>query len=52
MEDVLKYLKGTCHYVLHSVQYEVFKKKLTSACFSKLHEKPYYYLLLNLTRSY
>ena len=27
------------------VQFEVFEK-LTSVCFSKLHEKPYYYLLI------
>ena len=27
------------------VQFEVFEK-LTSVCFFKLHEKPYYYLLI------
>jgi hypothetical protein len=32
------------------VQFEVFEK-LTSVCFSKLHEKPYYYLLIICMKS-
>jgi hypothetical protein len=40
MEDVLKSLKGTCHYLLHSVQYGVFNKN------SRVH------VFLNCTRNY
>ena len=39
MENVLKSLKGTCHYLLHSVQYEVLKN-------SRVH------VFLNYTRNH